>query len=160
MRCSIIVASRRHPANQRQYALSHGRPAHCRAFHHHHHLRSSKSLSSSQILLVSFPPRTTECKPPLLAYRAMVSTLSPSERSYILTGLSHPTSPTRLDGRSLLASRPISVSYGDAPQASGSARVVLGGTEVLAGVRLEVADVDPSDPSDPSAWRTRVEVDV
>ncbi|GFZ47176.1 hypothetical protein JCM24511_04919 [Saitozyma sp. JCM 24511] len=87
----------------------------------------------------------------------MVSPLSPSERSYILTGLSHPTSPTRLDGRPLLASRPISVSYGDAPQASGSARVILGDTEVLAGVRLEVADVDPSDPD---AWRTRVEVDV
>ena len=87
----------------------------------------------------------------------MTTALSPSERSYILTGIAHPTAPTRIDGRSLLSSRPISISYGDAPQASGSARVVLGETEVLAGIRLEVEDVDPEDSN---GWRTRVEVDV
>lgn len=83
----------------------------------------------------------------------MSTAVSPSERSYILTGLSHPTQPTRLDGRGLKQSRPISISYGDAPQASGSARVILGGTEVLAGIRLEV-----SEPRESS--RCRVEVDV
>lgn len=83
----------------------------------------------------------------------MTVILSPSERSYIVTGLAHPTSPTRLDGRQLHQSRAISISYGDAPQASGSARVVLGGTEVLAGIRVEVGDEGED-------WRCRVEVDV
>jgi exosome complex component RRP42 len=85
----------------------------------------------------------------------MTTSLSPSERSYILTGLSHPAAPTRLDGRGLLESRPIVVSYGDAPQASGSARVGISGTEVIAGIRLEVEDVDSEE-----GWRTRIEVDV
>ena len=86
-----------------------------------------------------------------------MSAISPSERTYIISGLSHPTSPTRLDGRPLLSSRPIEVSYGDAPQANGSARVVLGGgTEVLGGVQLEVEDVGPSS----RGWRTKVEVDL
>jgi len=90
------------------------------------------------------------------------TTLSPSERSYIITGLSHPTNPTRLDGRSLLAPRSIQISYGDAPQASGSARVVLGGgTEVIAGIRLEVGDVDPKvKGKGREGWRTSVDVDV
>jgi exosome complex component RRP42 len=83
----------------------------------------------------------------------MTTSQSPSERSYILTGLAHPTQPTRLDGRELRQSRPISISYGDAPQASGSARVVLGGTEVLAGIRLEVGEEGEN-------GRCRVEVDV
>ncbi|KAL7424521.1 hypothetical protein Q5752_000205 [Cryptotrichosporon argae] len=77
--------------------------------------------------------------------------ISPSERAYIHTGLAHPTKPTRADGRGLLDSRAIGVSYGEAPHAAGSARVRVGGTEVLAGVRLEVEDGD---------GRCRVEVDV
>lgn len=91
------------------------------------------------------------------------SALSPAERDYILTGLSHPTSPTRLDGRDLLSHRPVVVSYGEAPQASGSARVILaGGTEVIAGIRLEVGDVDAESGSrrGKEDWRCRVEVDV
>lgn len=92
----------------------------------------------------------------------MTAVLSPSERSYILTGLSHPTQPTRVDGRGLLDSRPIEVSFGDAPQASGSSRVRIGNTEVLAGIRLEVEDVDPEGEGEGSGggWRTKVEVDV
>jgi len=94
----------------------------------------------------------------------MSSSLSPSERSYIITGFTHPTSPTRLDGRSLLTPRPIIISYGDAPQANGSARVVIdGGTEVIAGIRLEAMDVDPTDKGKgkgKEGWRGRVEVDV
>lgn len=86
----------------------------------------------------------------------MTTSLSPSERSYIVTGLSHPSAPSRIDGRPLLASRPINVSYGDAPQASGSARVSIGATDVLAGIRLEVEDIVP----DSKGWRTNVEVDV
>ena len=84
-----------------------------------------------------------------------MTTISPSERSYIISGLSD-ASPTRLDGRALDASRPISISYGDAPQASGSARVIIGGTEILAGVRLEVGDIEEGS----SRGRCSVEVDV
>jgi exosome complex component RRP42 len=86
----------------------------------------------------------------------MTTSLSPSERSYILAGLIHPTTPTRQDGRPLLASRPVVITYDVAPQANGSARVVLaGGTEVVAGIRLEVGDVE-----DAGGWRGKVEVDV
>ena len=91
-----------------------------------------------------------------------MSSLSPSEKSYIITGLTHPTQPTRLDGRSLLSPRPLSISYGDAPQANGSATVIIdGGTEVIAGIRLEVMDVDPRvKGKGKEGWRGRVEVDV
>lgn len=88
-----------------------------------------------------------------------LSVLSPAERDYIVTGLSQAT-PSRLDGRQLLEPRPIIVSYAEAPQASGSARVVIGGTEVVAGVRLEVGDSDPSAPKGKEGWRGKVEVDV
>lgn len=88
-----------------------------------------------------------------------LTVLSPAERDYIVTGLSQPT-PSRLDGRQLLEPRPITVSYAEAPQASGSARVVIGGTEVVAGVRLEVGDSDPSASKGKEGWRGKVEVDV
>lgn len=85
-----------------------------------------------------------------------MTTISPSERSYIISGLSDPITPTRLDGRTLHAFRPISISYGDAPQASGSARVVIGGTEVMAGIKLDVGDIDEGS----GKWRCSVDVDV
>ncbi|KAK4689365.1 hypothetical protein P7C73_g733, partial [Tremellales sp. Uapishka_1] len=88
----------------------------------------------------------------------MSTSLSPSEISYIITGLSHSSHPTRQDGRGLLDTRPISISYGEAPQANGSARVVLGGTQVVAGVRLEVGDVEPDLGN--KGWRGKIEVDV
>jgi exosome complex component RRP42 len=88
-----------------------------------------------------------------------ISILSPAERDFIVTGLSQ-TPPSRLDGRDLLTSRPISISYAEAPQASGSSRVLIGGTEVVAGVRLEVGDVDSSAPKGKEGWRGKVEVDV
>ena len=87
----------------------------------------------------------------------MSTSLSPSEKSYIITGLTHPTHPTRLDNRSLLTPRSITISYGDAPQANGSARINIdGGTEVVAGIRLEVVDIEQGT----SGWRGKVEVDV
>ncbi|WVR08919.1 hypothetical protein IAU60_005978 [Kwoniella sp. DSM 27419] len=86
--------------------------------------------------------------------------LSPSEISYIQTSLAHPTTPTRLDARSPLASRPISISYGVYPHANGSARVNVGGTEVVAGVRLEVVDVGKGEKKGSEGWRGKVEVDV
>jgi exosome complex component RRP42 len=91
-----------------------------------------------------------------------MATISPAERSYIITGLSHPDHPTRQDGRSPLTPRPIQISYGDAPQASGSSRVVIGeGTEVIAGIRLEVVDVDPkAKGKGKEGWRASIEVDM
>ncbi|WWD21176.1 hypothetical protein CI109_105660 [Kwoniella shandongensis] len=82
--------------------------------------------------------------------------LSPSETNYIISSLSDPTQPTRPDARSPLATRPIQISYGVFPQASGSARVNVGGTEVVAGVRLEVVDSSEEE----GGWRGKVEVDV
>lgn len=97
-----------------------------------------------------------------------IKALSPSERSYIIAGLSHSTEPTRLDGRKLQQYRNLRISYGDAPLAYGSARVVLehgwasaakggkgkepevaplpigglGGTEIVAGIKLEVVSTN------------------
>lgn len=89
------------------------------------------------------------------------TSLSTAEVSYIVDGLAHPTSPTRADGRQLLQPLPIEISYGDAPQASGSARVRLGSTEVLAGVRLEVEDVEVQGKGKQKAsWLGKVEVDI
>lgn len=88
-----------------------------------------------------------------------ISVLSPAERDFIVTGLAQ-TPPSRLDGRDLLTPRPISISYAEAPQASGSSRVLIGGTQVVAGVRLEVGDVDPSASKGKEGWRGKVEVDV
>lgn len=98
-----------------------------------------------------------------------MTTLSPAEQSYILTGLAHPTLPVRNDGRPQLTSfRPVQISQGDAPQANGSARVVLdaregkrGGTEVVVGIKLEVVDCDQEqDVKGREAWRATVDVDV
>ncbi|WVQ63736.1 uncharacterized protein L199_001889 [Kwoniella botswanensis] len=83
-------------------------------------------------------------------------TLSPSEVSYIQTSLSDPTQPTRSDSRSLLDTRPIEVSYGVFPHANGSSRIKIGGTEVVAGIKLEV--VDSSESS--KGWTGKVEVDI
>jgi hypothetical protein len=88
-----------------------------------------------------------------------ISVLSPAERDFVVTGLAQ-TPPCRLDGRDLLTPRPISISYAEAPQASGSSRVLIGGTQVVAGIRLEVGDVDPSAPKGKEGWRGKVEVDV
>ncbi|WWC63855.1 uncharacterized protein I303_106460 [Kwoniella dejecticola CBS 10117] len=95
-------------------------------------------------------------------------TLSPSEISYIQTSLSHPDTPTRLDGRSLLDSRGIEVAYNIFPHANGSARVKIGNTEVIAGIKLEVVDYTPVSSSTSSgtvkpgseSWRGRVDVDI
>lgn len=84
-----------------------------------------------------------------------MATLSHSELQYIIAGLAHPTTPTRADGRTLLQPRAVGVSYGDAPAANGSARVRIGGTDVVAGIKLEVADV-----AEGSRPRTKVDVDV
>jgi len=52
----------------------------------------------------------------------------------------------RYDGREKLQFRPISVEYGISKNAEGSARVKIGGTEVLAGVKMEVMTPYPDSP--------------
>ena len=93
--------------------------------------------------------------------------LSPAELAYILAGLRHADQPTRLDGRPLVSSsarsayRSIQISRGDAPQSNGSARVVLGGTEVIAGIKLEVVDsLRKDEVPGKEGWRAVVEVDM
>ncbi|ODN81014.1 hypothetical protein L202_03115 [Cryptococcus amylolentus CBS 6039] len=86
--------------------------------------------------------------------------LSPAESSYISTSLAHPEEPTRNDGRALFASRPIQVSYNVFPHANGSAHITLGGTEVVAGVRLEVVDATGEQIKGQEVWRTKVTVDI
>jgi exosome complex component RRP42 len=72
----------------------------------------------------------------------MATTLSKAEKSYIISSLTS-SSPIRRDGRSPHDYRSITVLTGDnvAPLANGSAKVRVGGTEVVAAVRLEVEDL-------------------
>ncbi|KZV65722.1 ribosomal protein S5 domain 2-like protein [Peniophora sp. CONT] len=79
----------------------------------------------------------------------MASTsISKSEKSYIQTSL-QASPPLRADGRGLHQYRPIALETGVAPLANGSARLRLGqttdssgGTEILAGVKLEVQETE------------------
>ncbi|WVQ73657.1 hypothetical protein IAR50_003237 [Cryptococcus sp. DSM 104548] len=91
---------------------------------------------------------------------APIPSLSPAESSYIATSLAHPSEPIRNDGRGLFASRPIQVSYNVFPHANGSACIKVGGTEVVAGVRLEVVDVVGTQVKGQEVWKTKVTVDV
>lgn len=52
----------------------------------------------------------------------------------------------RYDGRENLQYRPITVEYGISQSAEGSARVRIGGTEVLAGVKMELTSPFPDTP--------------
>lgn len=77
------------------------------------------------------------------------SILSAAESSYILDSLLL-TEPVRTDGRPLAAFRAFSLATAVAPQANGSARVLLGGgasgaggTEVVTAIRLEVGAPAP-----------------
>lgn len=53
---------------------------------------------------------------------------------------------TRLDGRKLLERRPLSIVISPIEKASGSARVKLGNTEVIAGVKIELGTPFPDSP--------------
>jgi len=52
----------------------------------------------------------------------------------------------RYDGREALQYRPITVDYGISNSAEGSARVKVGGTEVMAGVKMELTTPFPDTP--------------
>ncbi|WFD25194.1 hypothetical protein MNAN1_000160 [Malassezia nana] len=63
--------------------------------------------------------------------------LSRAERSYVLDGLC--ASPAqRADGRGMKDVRPMQLELSPSQQADGSARVMLGSTEVLCGIKAEV----------------------
>lgn len=64
-----------------------------------------------------------------------VALLSASERSYILGGL---VEGVRSDGRSRVGVRAVRVETGVVPQANGSARVLVGSTEVVVGLKAEL----------------------
>lgn len=70
--------------------------------------------------------------------------ISRSEAAYIATsfqpGPEEDAPAIRADGRSAFAYRPISLALGVAPQANGSARCAIGGTDVLVGCKLEVSE--------------------
>ena len=55
-------------------------------------------------------------------------------------------SDRRLDGRKLADYREISVETGVVRSAEGSARVKIGGTEVIAGIKMEVMEPYPDAP--------------
>lgn len=62
--------------------------------------------------------------------------LSEAERTYIAGGADE---GVRGDGRGINDLRPLSVETGLLPQAAGSARLRLGGTDILVGVKLQVS---------------------
>ncbi|KAH6772395.1 3'-5'-exoribonuclease family protein [Perilla frutescens var. frutescens] len=69
--------------------------------------------------------------------------LSLGEQNFIKGGISQ---DLRTDGRKRLTYRPIFVETGIIPQASGSARVKLGVTDVIASVKAELGRPNPSYP--------------
>ena len=56
----------------------------------------------------------------------------------------------RLDGRKLDEYRPVTIEYGISKTAEGSARVKIGGTEVLVGVKVEIGKPYPDTPDEGS----------
>ncbi|KZV16934.1 hypothetical protein F511_23101 [Dorcoceras hygrometricum] len=69
--------------------------------------------------------------------------LSVGEKNFIKGGIAQ---DLRTDGRKRLAYRPIHVETGVIPQASGSARVTIGATIVIASVKAELGKPHPSHP--------------
>ncbi|NQV08388.1 exosome complex protein Rrp42 [Candidatus Woesearchaeota archaeon] len=68
-----------------------------------------------------------------------------SQKDYMMKFLN---SGTRFDGRKLEEYRKVSVEYGVSKNAEGSARVKIGKTEVLAGIKLSVGKPFPDTPND------------
>ncbi|KAG6413930.1 hypothetical protein SASPL_126645 [Salvia splendens] len=69
--------------------------------------------------------------------------LSLGEQTFIKGGIEQ---DLRTDGRKRLTYRPIFLETGIIPQASGSARVKLGATDVIASVKVELGKPNPSYP--------------
>ncbi|KAJ8423361.1 hypothetical protein Cgig2_011622 [Carnegiea gigantea] len=69
--------------------------------------------------------------------------LSIGEKNFIRGGIAQ---DLRCDGRKRLSYRPIGVETGVIPQANGSARVRVGGTDIIASVKAELGRPNPSQP--------------
>src|SRR3989338_11338347 len=65
------------------------------------------------------------------------------QKAHLLKALSK---EMRYDGRKALEFRPISVEYGISASAEGSSRVRIGGTEVIAGVKIDIGTPYPDTP--------------
>lgn len=65
----------------------------------------------------------------------MAQVISQHEVEYIVEGIQH---GVRLDGRGRMDMRPVEVELGVVAQATGSARVRMGSTDVLVGVKVRV----------------------
>ncbi|GER44797.1 exosome complex component RRP42, partial [Striga asiatica] len=87
-------------------------------------------FSSSAILLLKL-------------HKSVMVGLSLGEQNFIKGGIAQ---DLRTDGRKRLTYRPISVETGVIPQASGSARVKLGATDVIASVKAELGKPSASHP--------------
>jgi exosome complex component RRP42 len=72
----------------------------------------------------------------------MAGSISRSEAAYQVTSL---LSNIRADGRTRLDYRDIVLATGVAPQANGSSRLALGGSDILVGCRLETVDLEPGE---------------
>lgn len=69
--------------------------------------------------------------------------VSKAEREYLVECMEHDVRP---DGRANDAYRTLSIATGFLAQASGSARVLLGSTDVVVGVKAELGAPDPERP--------------
>lgn len=80
----------------------------------------------------------------------MTTSFSRTELSYASSSVlsssssdkSTPFTQPRIDGRTPLSYRAISLSTSVAPQANGSSRVRIGGNEIEVGAKLEVEDIN------------------
>uniref|UniRef100_A0A7S0R1V8 Ribosomal RNA-processing protein 42 n=1 Tax=Pyramimonas obovata TaxID=1411642 RepID=A0A7S0R1V8_9CHLO len=84
----------------------------------------------------------------------MALVLSKAEQKFVNDGI---LQNVRIDGRQRDDFRAISLEQGVIPQASGSARLRLGGTDVLVGVKVEIGTPLPEHPS---CGRAQFSVDV
>ncbi len=89
--------------------------------------------------------KTQEMKMQQLRIRVMM--MSEAEKKHLEMALK---SNVRYDGRSLEDLRPITIEKGVIATAEGSARVKMGDTEVLAGVKMEVGTPYPDTPNEGS----------
>jgi len=73
----------------------------------------------------------------------MLVEISQSEKEYIISGINE---DMRLDGRGCLDYRPFILETGLISQTNGSARLILDGTDVLVGIKVEIGEPDPLFP--------------
>ena len=78
-----------------------------------------------------------------IKYELKVKTMNDSIRNHLISGFD---TEIRNDGRKLMEYRQITIEYGVSKTAEGSAKVKIGDTEVIAGVKLSVEAPYPDTP--------------